>query len=130
MASITLQTSLSGPADNAGTCRVLYEVTQADGLAPEIFVVHVDAPAYKGGPQQQTWRHVAYADEMSELPTSLAVGKEGLFRKAVVTIEYTSLEKAEVAISSIRAQIQRLVNELNILAKYTQINTWVISSRD
>ena len=129
MATITLQVSMSGPAENAGTCRVLYEVTNADGVPPEIFVVRRNAPAYVGGDPILTWEHVAYVDELSTVPTSAPASNSAvLIRKAVVTVEYTSLEKAEVAVRSIRSQIQRLMNEIKTLDVYSETNTYIISS--
>ena len=128
MATITLQTSMSGPTEG-GSCRVLYQVTNADGLAPEIFVIRQHAPAYKGADPQLTWEHVAYADEMSNLPVSAPDDKRSyLIRKAIVTVEYTALDKAQEAIESIRGQVQRLVNEINTLDTYSETNTWIISS--
>lgn len=128
MATITLKTQMAGPTDNAGTCRVLYEVTNADGIAPEIFVVKCYAPAYQGADRREEWQHVAYADEMTKLPTEPEAKLTSLYRKAAVTVQYNSLVAAKTAINSIRSQIQRLVNEINILAEYTATNTWVISS--
>ena len=128
MATITLQTSMSGPTDNAGTCRVLYQVVNADGLDPEIFVIKVEPPVYRGGKSRKVWQHVAYADEMTNVPLTPVSGQVSLVRQATAEVEYTSLENAETAIKSIRRQIQRLVNELKVLAVYTETNTWVISS--
>ena len=79
-----------------------------------------------------SWQHVAYADEPKNLPTSFDKSIRGsqLIRKAVVLVQYNSLEKAETAIKSIRSQIQRLVNEVNTLSTYSTTNTWIISSTD
>ena len=75
------------------------------------------------------WQHVAYADEMTTVPTAVDNPKQqALVRKASVVVQYPSLTAAEEAIRSIRSQIQRLVNELKILATYTETNTYVISS--
>lgn len=128
MATITLQTQMSDPAENAGTCEVLYQVTNADGLEPEIFVIKKSPPAYPGATPMQLWQHVAYADEMTTIPTTDPGSKGGMQRKAVVTVRYTSVEKANTAINSIRGQIQRLVNEINTISVYTGTNTFVISS--
>jgi len=131
MATITLQTSMSGPTDNAGTCEVMYQVIESEGIEPSIFVVKYYPPRYQGGDPTLLWQHVAYADEMSTLPTAVDNPKtQTLVRKSVVVVRYPSLAAAEEAIRSIRSQIQRLVNELNILAKYTETKTWVISSID
>ena len=129
MASVTLQVSMAGPAENAGTCRVLYQIVNADGVAPEIFVVKRNPPPYIGGTPGVSWEHVAYADELSTVPVSAPASNTAvLLRKAVVTIEYTSIEKAETAIRSIRFQIQRLMNELKTLDIYSETNTYIISS--
>ena len=128
MATITMQVSLAGPTDNAGTCQVLYQVTNADGIAPEIFVVKQYAPAYRGAEPMTIWQHVAYADEMTNVPTDPVSDLISLVRKSVVTVQYPSLDAAKTAINSIRSQIQRLVNEINVLSEYTETNTYVISS--
>lgn len=129
MASVTIQVSMAGPTETAGSCRVRFQVTDASGVEPEIFVVRRHAPAYKGATPQLTWEHVAYADELSNLPVKPPDDKRAyLIRKAVVTIEYSSLELAQESIESIREQVQRLMNELNILDTYSETNTWVISS--
>ena len=107
MASITLQISLAGPTDNAGTCRVLYQVVDTVGLAPEIFVIKYWAPAYKGAEPQQQWQHVAYADEMTNLPTQPVEGQVSLVRKPSAMVQYNSLDAAKTAIRSIRSQVQR-----------------------
>ena len=131
MATITLKTSLAGPTDNAGTCKVLYEVINADGLQPEIFVVRYYPPPYTGAQSDERWEHVAYADEMANLSTAVDNPKQQtLVRRATVVVQYTSLDAADTAIKSIRSQIQRLVNELDILDKYTETQTFVISSTD
>lgn len=130
MASITLQISLAGPTDNAGTCRVLYQVVDAVGLAPEIFVIKYWAPAYKGAEPQQQWQHVAYADEMTNLPTQPVEGQVSLVRKPSAMVQYNSLDAAKVAIRSIRSQVQRLVNEIDVLDEYSETKTFVISSID
>ena len=130
MATVTLQVSLAGPTDNGGSCRVLYEVSNADGVSPEIFVVKQKQPEYHGAEPVQVWQHVAYADEMTNVPLSIdpTVHTDQFIRKAAVTLQYTSLEAANTAIQSIRSQIQRLVNELNILSTYETTNTYIISS--
>ena len=128
MATITLRTSMSGPVDNEGSCRVLYEVTGSEGIDKEVFVVMRRPPAYKGASEPPIWQHVAYVDEMTNLPVTPNPKESILYRTATALVDYTSLEKAQAGINSIRAQIQRLVNAVNILATYTETNTWIISS--
>ena len=129
MPSIVLQTSMSGPADNAGTCRVLYEVTGYTDVVPEIFVIKYTPPPYKGGAPIEQWQHVAYADELTDVPVTVTnPNNVCLVRKAVVQVEYTSLDKAKTAIDSIRGQIQRLMNELTTLEEFNTVQTWTISS--
>lgn len=129
MASITLQVSMSGPAENAGTCRVMYQVTNADGVPPEIFVLKRNAPAYKGATPIISWEHVAYVDELTDVPTTITnPDTAGLIRRSIAIVDYTSIDKAETAIQSIRNQVQRLMNEIKTLDIYTQTNTYIISS--
>lgn len=129
MATITLQVSLAGPTDNGGSCRVLYAVTNADGVDPAIFVIKRFPPEYQGATPMQIWQHVAYADELTTVPTSSSDTIHPVFlRKATVTVEYASLKLAQEAIQSIRSQIQRLVNEINDLAIYAEPTTYIISS--
>lgn len=131
MATITLQTSLAGPTDNAGTCRVFYQIVESGGIDPAVLVVKYYPPRYQGGDPTLVWQHVAYADEMTTLPTEVANPKQqSLVRKATAIVEYPSLDAARTAINSIRSQIQRLVNEVDVLEKYTETQTFVISSID
>ena len=128
MASVTVKVSTAGPTDNAGTCEVLYEVTSATDVAPEIFVVKQMAPAYKGAAPMIIWQHVAYADELTNVSTSPVDGQTSLVRKAVVNVRYPSLTAASEAIDSIRRQIKRLMNELTTLEEFNTVQTWTISS--
>ena len=129
MASVTLQVQLSGPTDNGGTCRVHYAISNANGVAPEIFVIKYLPPPYEGGSSMSLWQHVAYADELTTVPVAV-IGKQAQFiRKADVIVEYTSIELAREAISSIKAQIQRLMNELETLSEYSETQTYTISSQ-
>jgi hypothetical protein len=129
MATVTLKVQLAGPTDISGTCRVMFEVTNADGIDPAIFVIKWFPPEYQGAESIQLWQHVAYVDELSELPTSPNTTTRPCFiRKAAVTVEYASLKLADEAIKSIRSQIQRLVNDLNVLSVYSEPTTWIISS--
>lgn len=122
---------MAGPTDNAGTCRILYEVVSADGLEPEIFVVKQYPPRYAGAEPLVIWQHVAYADEMTSVPTTVENPKQqSLVRKASVVVEYPSLDAAAEAVRSIRKQTKRLVDEIKILETYTETKTWVISSID
>lgn len=107
----------------------MYQVTNADGVPPEIFVLKRNAPAYKGATAIVSWEHVAYVDELTDVPTTITnPDTAGLVRRSIAIIDYTSIDKAETAIQSIRAQVQRLMNELKTLDIYTQTNTYIISS--
>ena len=128
MATITLRTSLAGPTDNGGSCKVLYEVISTSGVPTAIFVVRRYAPEYHGAKPEEHWEHVAYANELTDLPVVPENGVTTLYRKAAVTVQYNSLIAAKTAIESIRSQIQRLLIELSVLAEYTTTNTWIISS--
>ena len=129
MASVTLQVELRGPTENGGSCLVHYGVTAVDGLDPEIFLIKYVPPEYEGAEATNQWQHVAYADEMENVPTTVTNPRQPCFvRKASIIIGYTSLEKARVAIDSIKSQVQRLVNEVNTLAEYSEIKTYTITS--
>ena len=130
MATVTLQVQLSGPTDNGGTCRVHFSVAGAVDVAPEIFVVLYKPAPYVGGETQLQWQHVAYADEMDTVPVTVENAKKSQFiRKADVIVQYTSIEKAREAIASIKAQIQRLMNELETLSEYSETQTYTITSQ-
>ena len=127
MRSVTLQTRLAGPSDVSGTCKVSYSIEAVSGVVPEILVVRYIPPAYKGASATYLWEHVAYPDELSNLPVIPAdVNKVSLIRKASADVVYTSLDLAEEAITSIRAQVKRLLDDLNIIDQYSSTNTWVI----
>lgn len=129
MATVTLNVQMAGPSDSSGTCKVLFEVTNTDGVDPAIFVVKWFPPEYPGANSMELWQHVAYVDELSNVPLSPEVTTRPCFiRKAVVTVGYASVTLATEAIKSIKAQIQRLVNDLNILSVYAEPTTWIISS--
>lgn len=130
MATVTLQVQLSGPTDNGGTCRVHYAVVGATGVAPEIFVIKYMPPPYEGGNATNLWQHVAYADELDTVPVTVENGKKTqLIRKADTIVQYASLELAKEAIASIKSQIQRLMNELETLSEYSEIQTYTITSQ-
>lgn len=129
MPSITVQISLAGPTDDGGTCDVLYQVIDSVDVDPAIFVVKSYPPAYKGAERQLIWQHVAYADEMTNLLTKLQKpGTAQMIRKSNANVRYPSSEAASIAIESIKSQIQRLVNELNLLGVYNEPVTYTITS--
>jgi len=129
MATITMQVQLAGPTDNGGSCSVQYSVVSVEGVVPEIFVVKYVPPPYVGGEAMNVWQHVAYADELTTVPTYVENAKKATFiRKANVIVEYASLKLAEEAIDSIKGQVQRLVNELNTLSEYSETKTYTITS--
>ena len=130
MATVTFQVQLSGPTDNGGTCRVHYAVVAADGVVPEIFVVKYQPAPYVGGDAINLWQHVAYADELDTVPVVVEDARKASFlRKADIIVQYPSLALAKEAIASIKAQIQRLMNELETLSEYSETQTYTITSQ-
>lgn len=131
MPSITVQITLAGPTEEGGTCDVLYQVIDTVDVDPAIFVVKSYPPAYQGADRQLIWQHVAYADEMTNLLTTIQnAGTAQMIRKANANVRYPSLQAATVAIDSIKSQIQRLVDELNALEIYSEPIIFTITSTD
>ena len=131
MPSVTVQISMAGPTDNAGTCDVLYQVVDTVDIVPEIFVVKQYPPVYVGAEPIMLWQHVAYADELTNLLTAVENAHTAqMIRKANVNVRYPSPEAAGIAIQSIKSQIQRLVNELNTLEIYSEPVTYTITSNN
>jgi hypothetical protein len=131
MPSVTVQISMAGPTDNAGTCDVLYQVVNAVDIVPEIFVVKQYPLAYEGAEPILIWQHVAYADELTNLLTTIEKKNTAqMIRKSNVNVRYPSVEAAGIAIDSIKSQIQRLVNELNTLGLYSEPVTYTITSNN
>jgi hypothetical protein len=110
---IKIDKQLSVSEDQSPVYTLKLNVTEAEGITPNIFVVRYTPASKYTGPESYTFWNVAYADELISIPDTPANKRKACeLRRPCLVYKCSNTEDLNDFVTTVTSDIQRLIKSL------------------